>query len=114
MFATAGPDGFESVVPGVLRKTLCHGSLTLITEFRLAAGHELPRHEHPHEQTGYLVGGRLRFTIGEETREVGPGDSWCIPSGVPHGAFVVEDSVAVEVFSPVREDFLPAGEVPRA
>ena len=110
MFATAGPDGFEDVLPGVRRKTLCYGRETLITEFRLAEGHELPRHGHPHEQTGYLVSGRLRFTIGEETREVDPGDSWCIPSGVTHGAVVLEDSVAVEVFSPVRVDFLPAGD----
>lgn len=107
MFATAGPDGFEDVLPGVRRKTLCYGRETLITEFRLVEGHELSQHSHPHEQTGYLVSGRLRFTIGDETREVGPGDSWCILSGVVHGAVVLEDAVAVEVFSPVREDFLP-------
>lgn len=110
MFATAGPDGFVAVVPGVRRKTLCHGSETLITEFRLSAGHELPAHDHPHEQTGYLVSGRLRLTIGDETHDVGPGDSWCITSGVRHGAAVVEDAVAIEVFSPVRADFLPHAE----
>jgi len=110
MFAAAGPGGYEDVLPGVRRKTLCHGDETLLTEFRLARGHELPRHEHPHEQTGYLVSGRLRFTIGDETREVEPGDSWCILGGVTHGAVVLEDSVAVEAFSPVREDFLPARE----
>jgi quercetin dioxygenase-like cupin family protein len=110
MFATAGPDGFEDVLPGVRRKTLCHGRATMITEFRLTGGHGLPQHGHPHEQTGYLVSGRLQFTIGDETREVGPGDSWCIPSGVVHGAVVLEDAVAVEVFSPVREDFLAGAE----
>lgn len=109
MFASAGPEGFQTAVPGVRRKTLCFGRGTLLTEFLLAAGHELPSHGHPHEQTGYLVSGRLRLTIGDETREMGPGDSWCIPSGVPHGAEILEDSVAVEVFSPVREDFLPRG-----
>jgi quercetin dioxygenase-like cupin family protein len=109
MFAIAGPDGFEDVLPGVRRKTLCYGRDTLMTEFRLAAGHELPRHEHPHEQTGYLVSGRLSFTIGDETRDVGPGDSWCIGSHVVHGAVVLQDAVAVEVFSPLREDFLPGG-----
>jgi len=114
MFATAGDDGFEQVLPGVRRKTLCYGRETLTTEFRLEAGHELPRHEHPHEQTGYLVSGRLRFTIGDETRDVAPGDSWCITSGLTHGAVVLEDAVAVEVFSPVREDFLPRGESSRA
>lgn len=107
MFATADPEGFETVVPGVRRKTLCHGRETLMAEFRLDGGHELPQHAHPHEQTGYLVAGRLRLTIGEETRDMSPGDSWCIPGGVVHGAHVLGDAVAVEVFSPLREDFLP-------
>jgi len=38
--------------------------------------------------------------------EVMPGDSWCIGSDVPHSARALEDSVAVEMFSPVREDYL--------
>ncbi len=105
-FAPAGPGGYRQVVPGVRMKTLCHGSLTLMSEFRLDRGHELPMHAHPHEQTGYLVRGRLRMTIGEESREVSAGDSWSIPGGVQHGAVVLEDAVAVEVFSPVREDYL--------
>lgn len=78
-----------------------------MTEFRLRKGSVLPRHAHPHEQTGYLVQGHLRLRIGTETFEVRPGDSWCIPGGVEHGAQILEDSVAVEVFSPVREDYLP-------
>ena len=109
MFATADPGGYQTVVPGIRRKTLCHGEVTLISEFRLDAGRVLPMHAHPQEQTGYLVTGRLRMTIGGETRDAGPGDSWCIPGGVEHGAGVLEDSVAVEVFSPVREDYLPGG-----
>ena len=107
MFATADPEGFVTVVPGVRRKTLCFGSETLMTEFRLDGGYDLPRHAHPHEQTGYLVSGRLRFTIGDDTRDLSPGDIWCIAGAVEHGAHVLEDAVAVEVFSPLREDFLP-------
>lgn len=107
MFATADPEGFETVVPGVRRKTLCHGDETLMAEFRLDRDHVLPAHAHPQEQTGYLVAGRLRLTIGGTAHEASPGDSWCIPGGVVHGADVLEDAVAVEVFSPLREDFLP-------
>ena len=51
--------------------------------------------------------GHIRLSIGAEEFDVQPGDSWCIPSEVEHGAEVIEDSVAVEVFSPVREDYLP-------
>ena len=52
-------------------------------------------------------GGKIRLSIGAEEFEAQPGDSWCIPGGVEHGAEVIEDSVAIEVFSPVREDYLP-------
>ena len=107
MFLQAADEGYLDALPGIRRKTLSYGAATLMSEFRLRAGFPLPCHEHPQEQTGYLVSGRLRLTIGEETREMGPGDSWSIPGGVPHGAETLEDAVAVEVFSPVREDYLP-------
>lgn len=107
MFYQADEDEYHRAAPGIDRKTLAHGVHTLITEFRMASGSTLPRHSHPHEQTGYLVSGRLRLTIGRETREVGPGDAWCIPGDTEHGAEVLAESVAVEVFSPVREDYLP-------
>jgi quercetin dioxygenase-like cupin family protein len=88
-------------------KTLCHGERTLMTEFLLERGASLPLHAHPHEQTGYLVKGHVRLTVGGRSHDVAPGDSWCIPSNVEHGAQILEDSVAIEVFSPVREDYLP-------
>jgi len=110
MFARHSDEGYAAAAPGIAMKTLCHGDRTLLTEFRLAAGATLPRHAHEHEQTGYLVAGRLLLAIGDERRDVGPGDAWCIPGGVEHGAEVVDDALAVEVFSPVRRDYLPAGQ----
>lgn len=98
---------YLSVAPGVSRKTLTYGDNTLFTEFILEASRDLPMHSHPQEQTGYLVSGRLMLTIGDETFEAKPGDSWCIPGDVRHGAHVIEDAVAIEVFSPVRKDYLP-------
>jgi quercetin dioxygenase-like cupin family protein len=67
----------------------------------------VPPHKHPHEQTGYLVSGRIRLTVGDDVFDVSPGDSWNIPGDVEHRAAVVEDALAVEVFSPPREDYLP-------
>jgi quercetin dioxygenase-like cupin family protein len=110
MFQKHGESGYTLAVPGTERKTLVHGERTLMTEFILEKGSRLPHHSHPHEQTGYLVKGRLRLSIGPEEYDVIPGDSWCIPSGVEHGAEVLEGSLAIEVFSPVREDYLPKGE----
>ena len=101
------PEGYRQVLDGIRQKTLVHGDKTLMVEFLLDKDAVLPLHAHPHEQTGYLVTGQVRMTIGDDTHEVLPGDSWCIPGGIRHGVQVLADSVAVEVFSPVREDYLP-------
>jgi quercetin dioxygenase-like cupin family protein len=107
MFYRQDESGYKQPVPGVAMKTLVHGEKTQFVEFKLAAGHTLPMHAHPEEQTGYLVSGAIVLTIGEERVQVAPGDSWCIPGNVRHGAEIVEDSIAIEVFSPVRTEYLP-------
>lgn len=107
MFEKQTSDGYKPALTGIVQKTLVHCDKTLMVEVRLQKDAALPLHAHPHEQTGYLVRGRIRLTIGDSVHDVMPGDSWCIPGGVQHCAQSVEDSVAVEVFSPVREDYLP-------
>lgn len=109
MFSKNGPGGYKKALEGIRMKTLAYGERTLMAEFLLEAGHVLPEHSHPYEQTGYLVSGHIRLHIGTESCDISAGDAWCIPMNVPHGADVIEDSVAVEVFSPVREDYLPTG-----
>lgn len=98
---------YQSPADGVQLKTLVHGESTLLTEFKLEKNKDLPMHSHPHEQTGYLVSGKIKLTIGNDVFEVDPGDSWNIPGNVEHGAKTIEDAIAIEVFSPVREDYLP-------
>jgi len=112
MFKKHDNAGYKDSLPGIGQKTLAYGDRTLMVEFRLQKGAVLPKHKHPHEQIGYLVPGRLDLTIGKNTRQQEPGDSWCVPGDTEHGATALEDSVAVEVFSPVRADYLPAGAQP--
>ncbi len=107
MFYKKETGGYHRPLDGVFQKTLVFGEKTLMTEFLLESGSLLPMHRHPHEQTGYLVKGRLRMQIGEEAFIAEPGDSWCIGSNLDHGAEALEDSIAVEVFSPVRKEYLP-------
>ena len=71
----------------------------------MSKGRILPQHKHPEEQTGYLVSGHMILVIEGERHELMPGDSWAIPGNVEHGAETLEDSVALEVFSPPREDY---------
>ena len=107
MFYETESAGFREALEGVRYKTLVHGQRTLLAEFHLDRGAAVPVHSHPHEQTGYVVSGRMEFTIGEEQFEAVPGTSWCLPGNVPHGVNVLEDTVVIEVFSPVREEYLP-------
>ena len=100
-------DGYIIAVEGVKRKTLVYGDNTLLTEFRLEQGNVLPAHHHPQEQTGYLVSGHILLTIGDLEYDIRPGDSWIIPGDIKHSAKILDDSVAIEVFSPVRRDYIP-------
>jgi quercetin dioxygenase-like cupin family protein len=98
---------YRKAFEGVTYKTLSYGDKTSLGEFQLAKGCIIPNHKHPHEQTGYVISGRMTFIISDENHIAEPGDSWCIPSNVEHGVEVHEDSVVIEVFSPPREDYLP-------
>jgi quercetin dioxygenase-like cupin family protein len=107
MYRQGNENDYKDVLEKIQQKTLVYGDKTLMAEFRLEQGADLPKHRHPHEQTGYLVSGEIALTIGDETHQVKPGDSWCIAGDVEHKATALEDSVAIEVFSPVREDYIP-------
>ena len=90
---------------GVMRRTLNAGERTMLCEVNFARGAVVPEHTHPHEQIGYLARGRLRFVIVDEVREIAEGDSWLVPSNVPHVVTALEDSVAIDIFSPPREEY---------
>jgi quercetin dioxygenase-like cupin family protein len=82
------------------------GERSSLVVVELDPGSEVAEHSHPHEQLGVLVEGSLRFRIGDETRELGPGATWSIPGGVPHQVVAgPEGALAVESFAPPREDF---------
>ena len=92
-------------VPNVFRRVLACGDDVMVVQFRIGAGAEVPAHTHPHEQTGHVVSGRMKFRIGDEIRELGPGDGYSVPGGVTHGAEGITDCVAVDSFHPVRDDY---------
>jgi quercetin dioxygenase-like cupin family protein len=107
MITLAADAVWHDLIPGIQIRTLVHGDTTLMAQFRLEAGRTLPLHSHPHEQTGYLLSGRMSMSIGGVEHGFGPGDSWAIAGGVEHGAFIHETCLAIEVFCPLREDYLP-------
>ena len=91
--------------PGVVRRTLTASERLMLVEVTLDDGAVVPMHTHPHEQTGYLVSGRFLFELAGETRELGPGDCWLVPSNLPHQVTALERAVCVDIFSPPREEY---------
>lgn len=68
----------------------------------------VPEHQHENEQLGMLISGSCEFRVGDESRELGPGDTWSIPANTPHEVHTGPDgAVMIDVFSPVREDWKP-------
>ena len=92
--------------PGVVRRTLASGDRATVVEVTVAKGTAVPVHQHEHEQVGYVAKGRLIFEIGGVTRELVEGDSYLALSNVPHGVTALEDSIAIDIFSPPRTEYL--------
>jgi quercetin dioxygenase-like cupin family protein len=106
MFYKFNDDDFQNVLAGITIKTLVFGEKMVFSEFHMEKGSCLPVHSHPQEQAGRLLKGRIILSIGDETSEIMPGDCWIVPDNCEHSAEVVEEAIAIEVFSPVREDYL--------
>ena len=94
------------MLPGIVRRTLTSGDRTTLCEFHMSKGSVLPAHSHEHEQIGYLVRGRVLFRIADEERELAAGDGYVIPGRVEHAVTTLEDSIAIDVFSPPRKEYL--------
>ncbi|MEJ8472926.1 cupin domain-containing protein [Roseibium algae] len=93
--------------PGVTRQVLSDSAELMVVAFRFQKkGAEGKLHNHPHIQSTYVESGRFTFTVDGEDIEVGPGDSFVIPSNALHGCKCLEPGTLVDTFTPRRDDFL--------
>jgi quercetin dioxygenase-like cupin family protein len=89
-----------------VRARRIEGERITLALVELAADSVVPGHQHENEQLGMVITGRVTFTIGDETRELGPGGTWRIPSGVHHGVATGPDgAVVIDIFAPTRRDW---------
>ena len=95
----------EQLSPAIGRQ-MAHTETMTVARIILAQGALVPLHEHPNEQITNVLEGRLRFVLGDEEQIVGAGATVLIPANVPHLVEALEDSIALDVFSPVREDWV--------
>ena len=92
---------------GVVRRVLAYNSQLMCVENTFETGAVGALHTHPHTQITYVASGRFSFTIDGETHEVGQGDTLLKTDGVEHGCTCLEAGVLLDIFNPMREDFLP-------
>ena len=95
----------EELTPSIGRQ-LVHTETMTVARIHLRAGAVVPRHAHPHEQVASVLEGSLRFVVGGEEQVVSAGESMIVPGGVPHEVEALEDSLVLDVFSPVRDDWV--------
>ena len=91
---------------GVSRKILSYNDQMMIVEVHFEKGGVGQMHTHPHLQSTYVQSGRFVFTIDGETVEIAQGDTLLFPSGIPHGTVCAEAGVLIDIFHPMREDFI--------
>ena len=97
---------WEELGTGVSRKILGWDNQIMMVLVKFEKGAVGSPHQHFQTQTTYCANGVFEFTVGDEKQVINMGDGIYIPPNVIHGAVCLEEGVLIDVFSPVREDFL--------
>jgi quercetin dioxygenase-like cupin family protein len=95
----------EKVTEMISRKIVT-GEREMVAQIYLKRGALVPMHSHESEQMTYVLQGALKFLIGGEDVTVREGEVLHIPSWVPHQAEALEDTFEIDIFSPIRQDWL--------
>lgn len=95
----------EQLNPLVERKVIHTRNMT-IARLALTKKAFVPEHQHVNEQISMVEQGTLRFVVGGKEVIVRAGEMLHLPPGIPHSAEALEDSVAVDLFAPPREDWI--------
>lgn len=95
----------EKLSDSITRKFI-HGDKAMVAELNLKKGAVVPEHKHENEQISWILQGELVFEIQGKEIHVKAGEVLVIPSNVPHKATAVQDTIDVDLFSPIREDWI--------
>jgi len=106
MFCFDKEKGWTDLGAGVARKILSYNTETMAVRVRFESGAKGEIHQHVHTQVTYVLKGRFEFTIGDEQSIITVGDTCLMPSNVPHGCVCLEAGELLDVFTPMRSDFI--------
>lgn len=105
-FLLADEMKWEELGGGVSRQIAGFNSQIMMVKVRFKKGSVGSLHHHFHSQTTYVAAGSFAFTVGDEKQIIKQGDAVYIKPDILHSALCLEEGVLIDVFSPVREDFL--------
>ena len=97
---------WEPVGEGVTRKVMTYDANLMMVKVRFQTGGIGAAHSHIHTQMSYVESGAFAITIANQTRTLHTGDAFYVPPNIWHGAVCVEAGVLVDVFTPMRDDFV--------
>ena len=97
---------WEEVAPGMKRKIMAHDERLMLVKVEFEKNGVGALHQHPHTQITYVERGLFEVEINGEKKVLGSGDVFYVPPNAIHGAVCLEAGVLIDVFSPMREDFL--------
>jgi len=95
----------ENVKDGISRRFIA-GDREMLAQIYLKRGAIVPTHSHESEQLTYVLSGALKFTLDNRDVTVGPGQVLRIPSWMPHSAEALEETFELDLFSPIRQDWI--------
>lgn len=96
----------QEVGEGVIRRVLAYTDSLMVVENTFVLGAVGKLHSHPHTQITYVASGEFQFTIGGETRTVRAGDTLLKEDGVEHGCVCTKAGALLDIFTPMRQDFV--------
>ena len=96
----------KEVLSETIARKIISGDKAMVAQVFLAKGAVVPEHHHESEQITYILEGALEFQIEGRTIVVAAGQVLRIPSNVPHRAVALEDTLDLDIFSPIRHDWL--------
>lgn len=105
-FIKSGDLAWEPVARGMKRKIMAYDESLMMVRVEFETGGVGTLHQHPHVQITNVESGAFEVEIGGEKRILKAGDAFYVPSEVLHGAVCLEAGVLIDIFSPMREDFL--------
>lgn len=95
----------KEILPGFIARMASMENM-LFSHWTVEKGASLPAHHHIHEQISILIEGKFEFTLAGKTEIIEPGMVVMIPSDAIHSGRAIEDCVIIDIFSPIRQDYV--------